>query len=225
MAPEWRVALGQVLAARGRWADARGEYALVLVAQPNRIDARAGLARSLYALGQVDEALAEASKAIADAPMDYRGHEVTADLLSEQGSYMAADVVYDRAAALANDDMWILVRQAYNAWHAKLYDKVVFLVEELRLRYPDRLPTTSQGALACLTAQAFLAEGSVGQALEMSESCVNLDGDASSNWIVAARVREANTDPSRALEAYRKALALDPSNQLALDAIARLSGR
>ncbi len=91
--------VGDALLARAEIAAARGFYESALVANPDDVDARVGLARSMLFAGEVDAALAEAEAIVAQEPGNADAHGIRAEVYRVQ--QRRDDVITALDAAIA----------------------------------------------------------------------------------------------------------------------------
>ena len=92
--------LGNVLAARGKFADAVEQYQTSLAAQPNNLQAQLGLARNLYYLRRVDDSIDAYQRLIELAPADTLPRLELAQIYLDRNRFNEAEQLFNEVLSL-----------------------------------------------------------------------------------------------------------------------------
>lgn len=225
-------------------------YRAALLRDPRNIAQREGLARALLAGGQDKEAEAELKTLLDQAPGHTGGNLLMAQLRFAQGrpddaashlravlrtnpNSLEANIILARylyrqnrreearpllETALRINPALAEVKFELGILYSELgrYADAMRLVEELEKAHPKSwTPLTLKG-------QIHLAQGNVKAAAEAFSGAIALGGNVSAAHRGLAQALEAQGLPDRAIEQYRKALALQGNDVVALNNLAWL---
>ena len=220
---EWRFRLGQILATDTRFSDAQSVLESYIEDFPDDADAFFLLASVVYQTEGFAAATAILATGMRLNPDSPKGPLAMGDLLVAEGRRLDADLYYQEAVRLSPDtDFWIRIKTATNAFYGEQYPLAIEGFVGVLDAYRDRLPVNVLGNALYLLGSAYALEGNAPQALLIIEDYLAvLPGDPQA-LAQAGRIYELSGFKDEALETYKKALAMDPSIELAINGLKRL---
>lgn len=209
---EAQVGVGEVTLGQGDLRAAQRSYEAAIRADPRNVDALVGLARTHAAAGRPADAIREYRAALAVSPADARAVNGLADALEATGNRAAAIPFLERLAAdpAADSDAWARLGAAYLA-ASRAPDASAAFEEAVALG--EVTQPTMDGLIAAYTAESRFAEAS------------SAAGEFERRWPSAAAGERAAWlafragDYQRAVEAYRRAAALEPHSTKAWNGV------
>jgi tetratricopeptide (TPR) repeat protein len=197
--------LGLCLQEKGRFDEAGALYAKALAIRPENPILRNSLATLLAARGRKEEALAEVDRALASQP-DWPvalGNKAT--LLFEMGRMPEARKAYERWVAVEPDNVEsrlgyaLVLLQAQDAGAASAQFEAVLKRDPKNLRAHVAL------------GEGCLRRGDLGCAASHLEAAVASEGKVPRAWNSLGEVYLRQGHPDRAAAAFKRSLAIDPS--------------
>jgi len=215
----WYRALGDCLKRDGRYAEAQAIYEGALQVYPKDWLLYIGLGWAQYEQGgQVQQAVQSFQNSIDLAPSHPDGYFALGQLWTREKSYEQADQWYLQAITRDSSNAAIYIARANNARSAGNFEKAIALYQAASVAFPVNPIIYYEMAWAYRTGnQPILAKTAI-------EKAISLSGTPNFNFfLLAGKVYESLQDKGSAVVAYKKVLALDPSNAVAADALNRLA--
>lgn len=214
---EWLSRLGDVLRAQKRWAEATGTYQQALNIDADLVSAHIGLGWVFFdGLNDAGAAEAEFRRAIEGKQDRGDGFAALADLLMRQKRYAEAEARYAQAVERNPNNRWWAYSRA-NAVRAEGdASRALALYQEIVDRFPDFGEAYFDLALQQEASGVLDAA-----ALSMDNALEFMVGPIAWHFDQAGRVYAATAEWGRAAAAYRRALALDPSDPVAIEGLRR----
>ncbi len=205
-----------VLYAQGEIDAAAEAYQAVLLAEPDDATAIDGLARTLLAAGNVDEAIARyqaAAEAAATATVRNRWLMAAAATYRSLGRTDEAEQAY--LAMIEQDPANNAARQALGDLY-QAGERLDEAIEQYRLA-AQAAPNDAQAAFRL--GRTLLRVGRVDEAAAIAQSLLANSPSAYQSYLLAARVAQAQGDAPAALAGLRQAQSLAPTDSAALTLI------
>lgn len=250
--PNARFGLGITLSRGGNLEDAAEQFTLVFTDPVLEAKARAQWIQVLFWMGKEEQALSEASRLSLDCPSVPEYHSLEGYLLQVKGDSEAAMHAFERALQLDSSRMTdyfglIAVCRSRKDWQAalrwslqalQLDPNQPVLYEELaqiymRLDLPEKSEEARAEAKSTLAAEMLYArsakaraEGRTLESEKFLHESLQVNPNLSKAWSDLGEIERGKNHLTEALQAFRRALELDPANRLAsLGAAAALHER
>ncbi len=216
---DWSVRLGDVLRTQKRWDEAATLYENIIAQVPDAWTAHIGLGWARYERGDGSEqAIAEFRKAIVIDQGQGDGYFAMAQVLTREQCFVEAEPWYRLALERNPKREWYIAR-ANTARSAGNLDLALAIYKEAVEKFPAYAAVYYEMALAYrLNEQPEEAKVSIEKALSLMVRPNEL------YYVRAGQIYEWSGEGGQALQAYRKALTINPDNSAAQQAIRRLSG-
>ena len=199
---------GQLLVSLGRPADAERVFRSVLDAEPNNLEARLGLSELELARGRNEAAIATLEDTIRLYPENRRALLSLVLIHDFRGRPEVSQRYLEQALRFHRSDpaVHVLAADHYLAQED---------AESARLHAMTALSLSSEnGEALLLLAQSELALGRPNDALSVAEQLIGLEPRAVEAFYLAGRAAVELGDFDRAIRSLRRALRLDPNNEL-----------
>ncbi|MFV2045584.1 MAG: tetratricopeptide repeat protein, partial [Anaerolineales bacterium] len=221
----WLELLGESLLRQGRWDEAYQAYVAAIEKNEDREWLQhIGMGRALTKGNQAPEAIeAEFHKAIALAPDQAEGFDAMGDFYMMEGRYGGAVRMYGEAIFHVPREHqkylgWLYLKRGRAALAGSDLSTAVNTLKVATSMFPE------DPELHFLLAQAYFRLDNAPLAIQMLDQSLSLGVSPSVGRLMhAARLYEQAGDSPRALEAYCRALALDPENEAAQAGVKRHS--
>lgn len=179
-------------------------------AAPDDPERREAFAKVLYRLDRIAEAEAQAGRAAAVAPERASAHLLHGDLLAARGEYARAAEAFARARSLEPDNVSVLERVAWVANETGQLDEAIAANEAIVARTPEK--AEAWAALGDL----YSRKGRPDKAEQAYRKVVELDPKNAYKTffnigvLIEGRPRLTDADNRKAVEAFRKAIEIEP---------------
>jgi tetratricopeptide (TPR) repeat protein len=215
--PAWSRRLGDAFRAQKRWDEAAAAYKSAIVQASDNWAAYIGLGWTRYERGDgLQVAMNEFQKAIKEPESQGSGQRAIAEMLTRENRFEEADAWFVQALAL-NPEPWWYVERGNAAIDAKNLRLALRVYQEALARFPDYAWAYYEEAYA------FQLNGQPAQAITDIEQALALMVPPNTYFYSrAGSIYEWAGDASRALQAYRQALLVDPQNVAAINGVKRL---
>jgi tetratricopeptide (TPR) repeat protein/O-antigen ligase len=215
----WSTRLGNILQAQKRWDEAVSVYESIIYRTQNDWEVHLGLGWAKYERGDgLQAAMDEFQKVINSPESRGNGQLAVAMVLSRERRFEEADRWYVQALGLNQDEGWFFVLRGDTALQAGNTALALSVFQEALKRFPDFAPAYYEIASAyCTTGQPDQAIAAIQQAL------ARMTPPNADYYARAGIIYEWHGDESRAIQAYRQALLIDPKNAAALEGLERLN--
>jgi len=221
----WRGSLGQMLLGQKRWQDAYAVYHDAIEAAPNDPNAYIGMGRAQYYLRGLEAATASVEVGIVLSPTMSYGYEVMGDLYSIDKRFSEADLWYQEGIAHTPNTARLFAKRVANWLAAADGAKATAIYSDMEIRFPDFMRTRDASSLYLGMAIHYRKVQDKVQAQHAAEKAVAVDPGTVWNWLVMGDIYEWLKRSPDALQAYQRALQIDPTNQTAKQAISRINGK
>lgn len=216
--PYWSNRLGDTLQAQKRWDEATAAYDSTIVQAPDDWAAHIGLGWTRYERGDgLQAAISEFQKAINTPKSQGNGQLAIAQVLAREKQFKEADAWFAQALALNPEVQWWYVARGNVAQQAGSLRLALAAYQEALARFPDYAPAYYE------IAYAYQLNKQSAQAIAAIEQALVLMAPPNADYYArAGNIYEGAGDASRALQAYRQALLIDPNNVAARKGMERL---
>ncbi len=180
-------------------------------AAPDDPERREAFAKVLYRLDRVAEAEAQAGRAVAAAPERASAHLLHGDLLAAQREYARAAEAFARVRSLEPDNVGVLERMAWLANETGKLDEAIAANEAIVARVPEK--AEAWAALGDL----YSRKGRPDRAEQAYRKVVEIDPKNAYKTffnigvLIESRSRLTDEDNRKAIEAFRKAIEIEPA--------------
>jgi tetratricopeptide (TPR) repeat protein len=214
----WSNRLGDDLRSQGRWDDALKAYEKTIIRTPYDWAAYVGIGWIKYERGDgLQPAISEFQKVIDIPESNGNGQYAIAQVLTREKRFEEADVWFTQAIALDPKARGRYLTRANAARESGDLTLALAVYQETLKRFPDYTAAYYEIAYAYrLNKQPAQAISAIDGAL------LRMAPPDASYYARAGGIYEWAGDASRALEAYRQALRIDPQNAAALGGVERL---
>jgi tetratricopeptide (TPR) repeat protein len=214
----WRVRLGGILEKAKRWPEAEAIYQVTLALFPDNWQAHLGLARCLY-YGRHDfaSAMAEVNWVIERFPNLGEGYESLGELYSAEKLYDEALASYTRQVELTPDSYWPISNLTQVLSDMGRVQEAIQVLETDGSHFPQEPHRYYQ------LAYNYHQIGETARAIDAARQAVALDYSHNAGYLITLGIMyEAGGYIDQAVAAYQDALAIDPGQPDALEALRRL---
>ena len=214
----WSNRLGDVLRSAKRWDEAEAAYQASLAKDPQDWSAHYGLGWVYYERGDgLLAALDEFQIVFASPESRGQGQYATGQVLVREQRYAEAYPWYAQAIELNPQNRWFYLAYGNAARQGGDLDLALGLYQQAVLLFPDFANAYYE------LAYAWQLSAQPGQAMAAIQKALTLVAPPNLNFFLrAGAIFEGASQPVPALENYRQALQLDPTNTSALAGLQRL---
>jgi tetratricopeptide (TPR) repeat protein len=215
----WSINLGNVLRAQKRWDEAVSVYESISFRAQYDWEVHLGLGWAKYERGDGLQATMDEFQKVIDSPESRgNGQLAMAMLLSRESRFEQADRWYEQALVLNPDDRWFFLLRGDTALQAGNTGLALSVFQEALERFPDFAPAYSE------IAYAYQLSGQPDQAIAaIQQALARMTPPNADYYARAGNIYEWHGEESRAIQAYRQALVIDPKNPTALAGLERLN--
>lgn len=214
---DWSRRLGDVLQAQKRWDEATMVYESIIAQAPDDWASYIGLGWTRYEYGGgAQRAIDQFQRAIAIDQARGDGYFAIAQVLAREQRFMEADDWYRLALERNQKREWYVAR-ANAARSAGNLDLALATCQEAVEKFP------AYAALYYEMALTYRLNEQPKEAIASIEKAIRLMPQPNAAYYVrAGQIYEWSGDATRALEAYRNALTINPENSAAQQGVRRL---
>jgi putative inorganic carbon (hco3(-)) transporter len=215
----WSIRLGDILRAQKRWDEAVSVYKSIIYPTQYDWQVHLGLGWAKYERGDgLHAALDEFQKVINSPESRGNGQLAIALVLTREKRFEEADRWYLQALVLNPGDGWFYVLRGDAALQAGNTALALSVFQEALKRFPAFAPGYYE------IASAYQLSGQPDQAIAAIQQALARMAPPNADYYArAGNIYEWHADESRAIQAYRQALLIDPKNAGALAGLERLN--
>lgn len=213
----WFLTLGNIYQEKKLYDDAEVLYLLVLDENPENWQAWVGLGSSYFVNDKdYEKALKCFQKAIAIEPTSSLAYQALGNLYASSEKWSDAIKAYQTAAELSPTDRSCQVSLAKAYIASNQLANAINIYENWVLQFPQ------DAYFFYLLSEVYWLDKQPGEAITAIERSIQLDSTNISALITAGNYYEQQSLGEKAITAYQAVIAIDPQNQVALAALARL---